>query len=163
LYVDDELVINAWYPMRGSRTRDYSLEAGDHTIRVEYFERTQVAQASVTWELLGAAPAAAPPGVPVVPVSPVCMGGPLRLEAWPTTTRCVGGGWAATIYVNGIGGDCLYTYAWEREVRAGPTYGSATFELWSPVIGAMVGEASATSAGQTVKVGLYIRAPEACK
>jgi hypothetical protein len=155
LYVDDQLVISAWYPMRGTRTRDWTLGTGYHTVRAEYFERTQVARAHVSWERYGAAPAPEPPYLPG------CAGGPLTLQAWPVDTRCVGGGWAATVYVTASGGDCRYAYAWERVPKAGPTSGPATFELWSPG-GAMVGEASVTSAGQTAKVGLYIRAPATC-
>ena len=162
LYVDDQLIISAWYPMRGARVREYPLDAGNHTVRVEYFERTQVARAQVSWERSGSAPAGAAP--PTVPVSiPPCPVGPLRLEAWPTSTRCVGGGWEATIYVNASGGDCRYTYAWEGQTKAGPTTGSATFNLWSGVFGAMVGHASVASGGQSAKVGLYVRPPDTCK
>ncbi len=161
LYVDDRLLINAWYPMRGTRVRDYTPGAGNHTVRVEYFERTQVARAHVTWTSAGAAPGApSPPARP--PVAPACPSGPLTLEAWAVSTRCVGGGWEATVFVRGRGGDCRYTYAWEQVIKGGPTSGSMTFNLWSSVLGAMVGNASVTSAGQTAKVGLYIRPPDDC-
>jgi hypothetical protein len=159
VYVDDQPIINSWYPMRGTRSRYVTPGAGHHTVRIEYFERTQVARAHATWERVGA------PQPPEAgqPPAPACPGGPLRLQAWPTETRCVAGGWAAVVYVNAAGGDCRYTYAWERVNKAGPVSGPSTFELWSGVFGAMVGEASVTSGGQTATVGLYIRPPATCQ
>jgi hypothetical protein len=67
LYVDDRLVIDAWRPMRGTRTGYATLPAGSHTVRVEYFERTQAAMARVTWQRVGAAPTPAPTPGPVAP------------------------------------------------------------------------------------------------
>jgi hypothetical protein len=162
VYVDDRLVINAWYPMRGARVGYLAPGRGTHTVRVEYFERTQVARAHVTWSGTGSAVSPRPPTKP--PTTPsYCEGGPLRLEAWPTETRCVSGGWAAKVFANGRGGDCRYTYYWERQTMAGPTGGAATFELWSPVFGAMVGEVKVSSGGQSATVDLYIRPPTSCK
>jgi hypothetical protein len=54
LYVDDQLVINSWRPMRGTRYATVSLAAGQHTVRVEYFEATQVAKARTLWTRIGA-------------------------------------------------------------------------------------------------------------
>ena len=65
LYVDDQLVIDAWRPMRGSRTGYATLSAGNHAVRVEYFERVQAAMARVNWQRIGAAPAP-PPSVPPI-------------------------------------------------------------------------------------------------
>ena len=67
LYVDDQLVINAWRSMRGTRTGYVTLSAGDHSVRLEYFERSQAARASVTWQRIGVAPAPAPTPGPVAP------------------------------------------------------------------------------------------------
>jgi hypothetical protein len=78
-------------------------------------------------------------------------------------TFCAGGGWTARVYVRGIGGDCRYTYSWEQQIKGGPTPGQMTFDLHSTVFGAMVGYASASSAGQVARVGLYIRPPTTCK
>jgi hypothetical protein len=61
LYVDDQRLISAWYPMRGTRNGYITLSAGDHDVRVEYFERRQAARAHVTWERVGAAPSTATP------------------------------------------------------------------------------------------------------
>ncbi len=52
LYVNDRLVINSWYPMRGTRTVTLTLPEGNATIRMEYFERTGAATARLTWRKL---------------------------------------------------------------------------------------------------------------
>jgi hypothetical protein len=152
--VDGQRVINAWYAMRGTRTGYADLSAGNHTVRVEYFERLQAAMVRLDWQRVGAAtaPVATPP-------PSVCAGGPLRLEAWPVERVRVREGWRATVFVKGYGGDCLYTYAWEGQVKGGPTPNAITFDLTNRNRGAMVGQVSVTSAGQTAKVGLYIYPP----
>lgn len=156
LYVDDQRIIDAWRPMRGSRYGYVTLAKGDHSVRVEYFERSQAAMARVTWQQIGAA-AAYP--TPVPPAA--CAGGPVRLDAWPVSTACTGGGWKATIFVQGFGGDCRYTYAWQGQTKGGPMPGSTTFDIMSASKGiAIVGEATVTSAGQTAKVKLYVRPPD---
>lgn len=158
LYVDDQLIIDAWRPMRGTRTGYASLSPGNHTVRVEYFERSQAAMARVDWLRVGVARISSTP----TPRPGACAGGPLRLDAWPVGPKlCTSGGWTATIFVQGHGGDCQYTYAWERQVQGGPTSRSMTFELRSAGYGnAIVGEASVSSAGQTAVVGLHIRPPD---
>jgi hypothetical protein len=156
VYVDGQPVISAWYAMRGTRTGYADLTAGSHSVRVEYFERSQAATVRLEWQRVGGGGY-----VPIDPLLPVgCVGGPLELKAWPADRVCVPGGWKATIYAKGSGGDCQYTYAWERQVKAGPTPTAVTFELTNRNRGAMVGEVSVTSAGQTAKVGLYIRPPD---
>ena len=52
VYVNDRLVINSWRPMRGTRSATVRLEPGEHTIRMEYFEAYQAAQARLTWQRL---------------------------------------------------------------------------------------------------------------
>ncbi len=52
VYVDDRLVINSWWPMRGSRYATVDLTQGQHTVRMEYFEATQAAKAKLTWQRL---------------------------------------------------------------------------------------------------------------
>ncbi len=49
LYVDDKLIINSWWPMRGTRSALVNLSEGTHTVRLEYFERTGVAQVRLSW------------------------------------------------------------------------------------------------------------------
>ena len=159
LYVDDRLVISSWRGMRGTRVGYATVNQGTHTVRVEYFEQTQAAMARVGWQQVGSTTAQPQPTL----LPALCAGGPIQLKAWPVDTWCAAGGWTATVYVQASGGDCRYTYAWERQVKSGPTGGQTTFDLHSTVFGAMVGEASVTSGGQVAKVGLYIRPPESCK
>jgi hypothetical protein len=75
-------------------------------------------------------------------------------------TACTPGGWVATVFVQGHGGDCKYTYGWEGKPQGGPTANSMTFEVrsagWSTAI---VGQAYVTSAGQTISRGLFIPNP----
>ncbi len=95
--------------------------------------------------------------------TPTCedMGDPLQLDAWVVGKRCLSGGWIATMFVQGHGGDCAYTYAWEREVRGGPMAGSMTFEVTAAGFGQpIVGEASVTSAGETVTAGVLVSPPD---
>jgi hypothetical protein len=156
VYVDGQLIINAWYAMRGTRTGYVTLPAGSHSVVVEYFERVQAAMVQLDWQRVDAGVSA-----PLVPAAPSgCAGGPLRLEAWPVDRVKAPGGWKATVFAKGYGGDCRYTYAWEGQVKAGPTPNATTFELMHRNGGAIVGEVSVTSAGQRAKVGLYIRPPD---
>jgi hypothetical protein len=159
LTVDDRVVISSWRAMRGTRTATLDLAPGSHTVRVDYFERTQAAMARVTWQRVGAS-STTPLPTPT-PQPRACVGGPLRLDAWPTATFCTpGGGWSATIYVAGRGGDCLYTYAWEGEVRGGPMPGSMVFNVQGASRGtAIVGYASVRSGSDVARVGLHVRTP----
>jgi hypothetical protein len=49
LYVDEQLVIDSWRPMRGTRSATLNLSEGTHTVRLEYFERFGVALVRLTW------------------------------------------------------------------------------------------------------------------
>jgi hypothetical protein len=158
--VDGKRIIDAWVPMRGTKWGTVYLSPGTHRVEVEYFEQSQVARVRLTWGQEGIGPSAV--GVPVAFLAPPterCPHEPLRLEAWPVDKERTPSGWKVTIYARAYGGDCRYTYAWERQAIAGPTAGEVTFDVETRA-GAMVGEVSATSAGQTVKRGLYVRPPE---
>ena len=98
---------------------------------------------------------------PTLTLTTTCQGGPLQLDAWHLERACApGGGWTATIFVEGRGGDCLYTYMWEGEVKGGPTSGPMTFEIHQvDRFAAIMGTASVTSTGKTVNVGLFIKPP----
>jgi hypothetical protein len=64
----------------------------------------------------------------------------------------------ATIFVQGHGGDCMYTYTWEGEIKGGPMPGSMTFEIYTTDHEAVImGTAAVTSAGETVEVGLFLK------
>ncbi|MGC9468750.1 MAG: PA14 domain-containing protein [Anaerolineae bacterium] len=53
LYVDDDLVIDQWYDHAPTTfVGDVSLNAGRHRLRVEYYERTGLAVARLSWGLV---------------------------------------------------------------------------------------------------------------
>jgi hypothetical protein len=49
LYVDGQRLIDSWWPMRGYRFATLDLSAGEHTIALEYFERTGIALIRLNW------------------------------------------------------------------------------------------------------------------
>ncbi|MEE8391315.1 MAG: PA14 domain-containing protein [Anaerolineae bacterium] len=49
LWVDERLLIDSWRPMRGYRSTTVRLTRGIHNVKVEYYERTGVALARLTW------------------------------------------------------------------------------------------------------------------
>ena len=49
LWVDGRLLVDSWRPMRGYRSATVWLSEGTHDVRMEYFERTGVALARLTW------------------------------------------------------------------------------------------------------------------
>ncbi len=163
VYVDGKRIIDSWLPMRGYRSTTVNLSEGTHTVKVEYFERTGKANIRLGWKQVGATgPVAGPTPIPATPPV-VTAGGPLRLDAWPVGSYCTGGGWVAQIFVEGYGGDGIYTYSWEGQVKGGPTPSSMVFEVKSASRGiGIVGEAAVTSAGQTAEVELFVAAPK-CK
>jgi len=65
LWVDNAIVIDKWQdgPAR-TVTGDIALSHGDHTIRVEYYERTGHALVKVWWELVPETPAPTPTEMP---------------------------------------------------------------------------------------------------
>jgi len=50
LWVDGRLVIDSWRPMRGYRSVTAQLNQGTHDVKMEYYERTGVALARLTWQ-----------------------------------------------------------------------------------------------------------------
>jgi hypothetical protein len=158
VYVDGKRVINSWRGMRGYSSATVELSAGAHTIQVEFFEQTGRANLRLSWK--GVSSSGGTGGPPVVPPVTSCTAGPLKLDAWPIARACTAGGWVATIFVQGHGGDCRYTYEWENQVKGGPTSNSMTFQVtsagWNTAI---VGEAAVNSGGQRAEVELYIPHP----
>lgn len=61
VYVDDEVIIDSWRD-GGFRlyTKDRDLASGDHTIQVEYYDRTQVARIYFWWKVISLAQSATP-------------------------------------------------------------------------------------------------------
>ena len=50
LWVDGRLLIDSWRPMRGYRSAAVRLSEGTHDVRMEYYERSGVALARLTWQ-----------------------------------------------------------------------------------------------------------------
>lgn len=57
LYIDNVLKLGVWNTCCVSDTVDVSIQAGPHTIRVEYFEGAGAASAQVSWEQISEPPA----------------------------------------------------------------------------------------------------------
>ncbi|MBU0703930.1 MAG: lytic transglycosylase domain-containing protein [Chloroflexi bacterium] len=105
-----------------------------------------------------------PPATATITLTPTipadCEGGPLWLETWYLDRVYTADGWTATIFIEGHGGDCVYTYAWEGEIKGGPMLGPITFEISHTDRSAIImGTASVTSAGETVEKSLFIKPP----
>jgi hypothetical protein len=49
LWVNGQLLIDSWRPMRGTRSASVRLSEGTHEIKMEYYERTGAALARLTW------------------------------------------------------------------------------------------------------------------
>jgi tRNA A-37 threonylcarbamoyl transferase component Bud32/outer membrane protein assembly factor BamD (BamD/ComL family)/cytoskeletal protein RodZ len=110
--------------------------------------------------------------LPVIPLDVVqptptpddglCPGGvcpALTLDIWdlPWTGRCEGAIWYKSVFMEGHGGNGVYTYYWNDELVGGPlTNQSITFEVRSTG-GAIIGTARVTSGdGQTVSQEFYV-------
>ena len=81
LFVDGELVINAWYDHGPSRTfaATRTLSAGSHELRVEYYERRGAAVVRFGWQPTGGSPVAPAP-TPLPPPSAKLPAGQWRGE-----------------------------------------------------------------------------------
>ncbi|GIK72049.1 MAG: hypothetical protein BroJett021_10370 [Chloroflexota bacterium] len=72
LFINDQLVINAWYDHGAARTFSATrqLDAGSHEVRIEYYERRGAAVVRFGWSPIGgsapSAPTVAPPPPPPV-------------------------------------------------------------------------------------------------
>jgi hypothetical protein len=78
LWVDNVLVIDAWYSSAvHTINQDYYLNAGNHTIKVEYFELLDNATAIVSWERLNVATPVPPQPTPIPTATPRPNGVPL--------------------------------------------------------------------------------------
>ncbi len=97
VYVDGEQVINGWRD-GGLRlyTADRALAAGDHEIKVEYYDRVQVARAYFWWkQLSGPTPTPGPTSTPGPSPTPTSTPTPT-----PTGTPAPQAGWLAEFYNN---------------------------------------------------------------
>jgi hypothetical protein len=118
---------------------------------------------SETEEIEGTPLAPPPPPAPPPHCAPPqgCEGGALTLQAWHGEKFYVEDGWVVKICAEAYGGNCMYTYFWEGEIKAGPVGGGPTcFEVKVGTFAeTLVGTVSVTSAGQTARYGLYITRP----
>jgi hypothetical protein len=106
----------------------------------------------------------APVPAPQAESEPVmtCEGGDFWAEGWQLHTVVNTVGWTATIYAEGHGGDCQYTYAWNvsDEIKGQNMWGPVTFDIYMPNRdGTIVGTVLASSGDSVAKIGIYIPAP----
>jgi outer membrane protein assembly factor BamD (BamD/ComL family)/uncharacterized protein YraI len=74
---------------------------------------------------------------------------------WIGDGRCDGGTWIRDVYMQGRGGNGVYTYFWNNTLMGGPTSGSVTFEVRGT--GSTVnGTGRVTSDGQSVETILFV-------
>ncbi len=109
VYVDGELIINGWRD-GGLRlyTANRALAAGDHEIKVEYYDRIQVARVYFWWAKVSATTPTPTPAATVTPgpsstptpgPSPTPTSGPSPTPT-PTSTPAPGTGWFGQYYNN---------------------------------------------------------------
>lgn len=117
LFIDGELVINAWYDHGPARTfsATRTLSAGSHEVRIEYYERRGAAVARFGWAPVGGA--TVQPTTP--PVSALSI--PTPPPPPPTTSQPVGSGqWRGEYYNNRdllgapalVRGDAQVDFSW---------------------------------------------------
>ena len=90
---------------------------------------------------------------------------PLEMELWDIggTEQCSRTMWYKSVFIQGRGGNGVYTYYWNGEKLAGPTSESYTFEMHTTG-GAMVGTGKVVSGdGQVVERDLYIQVPDCAR
>jgi outer membrane protein assembly factor BamD (BamD/ComL family) len=143
--------VGRWYYVRD----DQGVEGFVYIDRLEWpgdYEalptKTPIATSRAT-----AAPRATP--IPRTPSSPLAM------DLWDLsgTEKCDGDIWLKSVFIQGHGGNGVYTYYWNGEKLVGPTGESHTFELHSTG-GAIVGTGKVVSGDGQVERELYIRKPD---
>jgi hypothetical protein len=84
---------------------------------------------------------------------------PLEMDLWEVGSgRCSEGRWYKSVFIEGHGGNGVYTYYWDGERIAGPTSESYSFEISSMGGGAVIGVGKVVSGdGQEITRELYIR------
>lgn len=98
----------------------------------------------------------------VPPETPVVTPGypPLVINLWLLDGTCQEGVWSRYVFIEGKGGNGVYTYYWQGEKLAGPMTGSYSFAVSSTSGGAVVGTGKVVSGdGQVVEQGLYVQSP----
>ena len=98
------------------------------------------------------------PGLPPPP-TPAPSSSPLTMDLWDLSGRCSGALWYKSVYIQGHGGNGVYSYYWNGKKVAGPTSEGYTFEIHSTG-GAVIGTGRVESGdGQEIEKDLYIRVP----
>ncbi|MBN2006675.1 MAG: hypothetical protein JXA21_25200 [Anaerolineae bacterium] len=89
------------------------------------------------------------------PSAGTCTAGQLWLDAWPTNASCNAGGWSISIFAEGHGGNCSYTYYWNGEKIQGPVNGSIGFDVSAVGKSTIMGEVMVKSGDQTATAPVY--------
>ena len=111
------------------------------------------------------APTTAPTAAPITATdTPTVPPGPypaLELELWPLDGRCEGGISYREVYMGARGGDGVFMYYWDDELKCGPVVNeSCVFEVRS-TRGPVPGAGKVVSGdGQELTRGLFV--PSAC-
>ncbi len=86
-----------------------------------------------------------------------CAGGQLWLDAWPVSASCSADGWTLSVFAEGHGGNCSYTYYWNGEKTQGPVNGSIGFNIPAAGEATIMGEVMVKSGdGQTATAPVYV-------
>ena len=97
LFVDNILVLDQWHPASGQTyVVDVPLGAGNHVVRMDYYEDTGTAYAYLTYAKVSGAPPAPTP-IPGVPPAPTPIPG---VPPTPPSSGTSGGAWTCTYYRN---------------------------------------------------------------
>lgn len=85
LWVDDKIVIDRWYDHGASEvfTADVPLTAGNHNIRMEYYENKDNAVAKLSWSIAGSSPASTPTPAPGSSAQKLQSTTPLNVRTGP--------------------------------------------------------------------------------
>jgi len=87
------------------------------------------------------------------------------MDLWdlPGTEDCDGGVWVKSVFIQGHGGNGVYTYYWNGQRLVGPTNQAHTFQVRSTG-GAIIGTGRTVSGdGQEVARDLFIKEPDCAK
>jgi hypothetical protein len=61
LWLDDEKIIDEWHPQQEKHEKDITLEEGEHTVKMEFYDERGEAVARLSWEKVEPTPTPTPP------------------------------------------------------------------------------------------------------
>lgn len=139
LFVDNRLLIDRWYDMaRTTHRAEIELSAGVHVLRLEYYDRYEVALAQLSWDAVSIPPAV---GNIVTCVRP--------WNSWIKVYRWENSRWV-DVNANGWGASSASGYLKIDGMQVDPRYGDSghpyRVELWAN--GRLVRAVGNTAAGQ---------------